>query len=251
MNASRFQNKTVIITGAGSGIGRAVVLRLVAEGASVLAIDVNEPGLKETVQLTSNPERVSIAVVSITDEQQVTEKVNEYITRQGQLDALINVAGILQVTRSTETTLEQFRSVIDINLVGTFLMCRICLPHLITTKGNIVNTASTSSFFGHPYMAAYAASKGAIVSLTKALAREYLLQGVRVNAIAPGGTATPIHANIKFPEGADFSLLSNLSLPDKRFAQPQEIAAVIAMLASQDGSFINGEVIRADGGVHS
>jgi NAD(P)-dependent dehydrogenase (short-subunit alcohol dehydrogenase family) len=177
--------------------------------------------------------------------------VNEYITRQGRLDVVLNVAGILRVISSTEVTLEQFKTVIDTNLIGTFLMCRICLPHLILTKGNIINTASTAAFFGHPYMAAYAASKGAIVSLTKSLAREYILQGVRVNAIAPGGTATPIHKSAIFPKDANLSIMSNLRMPDNRFGQPDEIAAVVAMLGSQDGSFINGEVIRIDGGVHS
>jgi NAD(P)-dependent dehydrogenase (short-subunit alcohol dehydrogenase family) len=239
------------VTGAGSGIGRAVVLRLVAEGASVLGIDVNETGLKETVELTSYPERVSIAVVSITDEQQIVEKINEYVTRQGHLDVLVNMAGILRVTISTETTLEEFRLVIDTNLIGTFLMCRVCLPHLLITKGNIVNAASVAGLFGHPYMAAYAASKGAIIALTKALAREYILQGVRVNAVAPGGIATPMHTSCPFPTGLNEILFSNLRLPDHRFGKSEDVAAVVAMLASHDGSFINGEVIRIDGGVHS
>ncbi len=239
------------MTGAGSGIGRAVVLRLVAEGASVLGIDVNETGLKETVELTSYPERVSIAVVSITDEQQIVEKINEYVTRQGHLDVLVNMAGILRVTISTETTLEEFRLVIDTNLIGTFLMCRVCLPHLLITKGNIVNAASVAGLFGHPYMAAYAASKGAIIALTKALAREYILQGVRVNAVAPGGIATPMHTSCPFPTGLNEILFSNLRLPDHRFGKSEDVAAVVAMLASHDGSFINGEVIRIDGGVHS
>jgi len=239
------------VTGAGSGIGRAVVLRLVAEGASVLGIDVNETGLKETVELTSYPERVSIVVVSITDEQQVVEKVNEYVTRQGHLDVLVNMAGILRVTLSTETTLEEFRLVIDTNLIGTFLMCRVCLPHLLITKGNIVNAASVAGLFGHPYMAAYAASKGAIIALTKALAREYILQGVRVNAVAPGGIATPMHTSCPFPTGLNEILFGNLRLPDHRFGKSEDVAAVVAMLASHDGSFINGEVIRIDGGVHS
>jgi len=247
---SRFLNKIAIVTGAGSGIGQAVVVRLVAEGASVLAIDVNETGLKATVQLTEFPERVSTAILSITDEQQVTEKVNEYVNQQGQLDVLVNMAGILRATISSETTLEQFRSIIDTNLVGTFLMCRVCLPHLVKSKGNIVNAASTSAFYGHPYMTAYAASKGAIVSMSKTLAKEYLYQGVRVNAVAPGGVATPLHTSFQFPENANLGLFANLSRSDKRFGLPNEVAAVVAMLASQDGAFITGEVIRIDGGVH-
>ncbi len=194
---------------------------------------------------------MSIVVVSITDEQQVTEKVNEYVTRQGHLDVLINMAAILQMTLSTETTLEQFRSVIDTNLIGTFLMCRICLPHLLLTKGNIVNAASTAGLFGHPYMAAYAASKGAVIALTKALAREYILQGVRVNAVAPGGITTPMHKSFQPPPDIDHRLFSTLHPPEGRFGQPEDVAAVVAMLASQDGCFIKGEIIRIDGGTHT
>ncbi|CAF1014400.1 unnamed protein product [Adineta steineri] len=248
---TRFQDKTVIVTGAGSGIGQAIVIRLVAEGAFVLGIDLNEAGLKQTTLLTSRPERVSIAVASVTDEQQITEKVNEYIARQGRLDVLINMAGIMCASIATDTTLEQFRSVIDTNLVGTFLMCRICLPHLLITKGNIVNAASTAGLHGHPYMVAYAASKGGVIALTKSLAREYIRQGVRVNAVAPGGTATPLVFTMKFPAGIDQSLFTNLQLPDRAMAQPSQIAAVVTMLASADGSFINGEVIRIDGGCHT
>ncbi len=194
---------------------------------------------------------MSIAVASVTDEQQITEKINEYVASQGRLDALVNMAGILRATLATDTTLEQFRSIIDTNLVGTFLMCRVCLPHLLITKGNIVNAASTAGLFGHPYMTAYAASKGAIIALTKTLAREYILQGVRVNAVAPASIDTPLVATIQFPVGINPILFSNLQLPDRRRGRPAEVAGVVAMLASQDGSFINGEVIRIDGGCHS
>ncbi len=225
-----------------------MVVRLVAEGASVLAIDINEAGLNETVQLTSHPEHVSVAVISVTDEQQVTEKVNDYVARQGHLDALINMAGILRTVLSTESTLEQFRSVIEINLVGTYLMCRVCLPHLLITKGNIINTASAAGRFGHPYMAAYASSKGAVIALTKSLAREYILQGVRVNGIAPGCVITPMTKTFQLPPNANQRLFDHSLLPNNQYGQPEQIAAVVAMLASHDGSYINGEVIQIDGG---
>lgn len=222
-----------------------------AEGASVLGIDLNEAGLQQTAQLTAHPDRVSIAVASVTDEQQITDKVNEYVARQGALDVLINMAGIMQTTLSTETTLEQFRAVLETNLVGAYLLCRVCLPHLLKTKGNIVNGASTAGLCGHAYMAAYSASKGGLIAMTRSLAREYLRQGVRVNAVAPGGTLTPLLGTIRFPETIDQSLLANIQLPDNRLAQPSQIAVVVAMLASEDGSFINGEVVRVDGGCHT
>ncbi len=238
------------MTGAGSGIGQAIVIRLIAEGASVLGIDINEDGLKQTSQLSSHPERMSLATVSITEEQQVIQKVNDYITLQGHLDVLVNAAGILRPSIATETSLDQFRSIIETNLVGAFLMCRTCLPHLLITKGNIVNIASTAGYFGHPYMIAYAASKGGMVALTSSLAREYILEGVRVNGVAPGGIDTPLVKNLQWPPNINYKLFSNLSLPDNRQGKPEEVASVVAMLASQDGAFINGEIIRVDGGVH-
>ena len=251
MVSGRFQDRIVIVTGAGSGIGQAVVVRLVAEGASVLGIDVNETGLKETQVLTSHPERVSYAAITVTDEQLVMDRVNAYVERHGRLDALVNMAGIIRGTLATDTPLDEFRLVIDTNLTGTFLMCRTCLPHLLKTKGNIVNCASVAGLHGHPYMIAYAASKGAVIALTKSLAREYILDGVRVNAVAPGGTSTPLIKSFQFLPGMNPSLLDSLQLPDRRLGQPEEIAAVVALLASRDGSFINGEVIRIDGGLHT
>lgn len=248
--AQRFQDKSVIVTGAGSGIGRAVAIRLIAEGASVLAIDLNEDGLKETQNATSNPERVTLAILSVTDEQGINEKVNNYATEQGHIDVLINVAGIIKCSHSTETTLEEFQTVLNTNLIGTFLMCRACLPHLIKTKGNIVNTASIAGICGHPYMAAYAASKGAVIALTKSLAREYISHDVRVNAVAPGGTLTPLVHTIQFPPDVNMALFAHFQLPKNRLALPEEIATVIATVASNDGSFINGEVLRIDGGVN-
>ncbi|CAF4979230.1 unnamed protein product [Rotaria sp. Silwood1] len=228
--ANRFHGKIAIVTGAGSGIGRAVVLRLVDEGAYVLGIDLNEAGLKETVQSSRHPERISIA---------------------GRLDVLVNVAGILLTGSIVDTSIEEFRSVLDTNLIGTFLMCRTCLPHLVTTKGNIINTASTAALHGHPFMSVYAASKGAIVAFTKSLAREYLLQDVRVNVVAPGGIDTPMNKNVRLPLDINNHLFDNLKMPNGRFGKTEDVAGVIAMLASQDGCFINGDIIRIDGGVHS
>ncbi|CAF0739835.1 unnamed protein product [Rotaria sordida] len=159
--------------------------------------------------------------------------------------------GILQATLSIDTTLEQFKTIIDINLIGTFLMYRVCLPQLLIIKGNIVNATSIAGLHGHSYTAAYAASKRAIIVSTKSFVREYILQGVHVNAIAPGDTLTTLLTFIQFSEGINQSLFSYFQLSDNRLGQPDEIAAVVAMLAPQDGSFINGEVIRIDESVNA
>jgi NAD(P)-dependent dehydrogenase (short-subunit alcohol dehydrogenase family) len=256
-NASRFENKTVIVTGAASGIGRAAVVRLVSEGAIALAVDRDASGLADTLTAATaaadHGGRVSAAVASVCDENEVRRAVGDFVTRERRLDVLVNMAGILRSSHTTETTLDQFMELIQVNLVGTFLFCREALPFLLEAKGNIVNAASTSVEFGHPYMAAYSASKGGIASMTHSMAWEFVRRGVRVNAIAPGGINTPMVQNTPagFPEGVDGQLLSHLVPPDQKFGAPENVAGVIAMLASADGAHINGEIIRIDGGVHS
>ncbi|MBS0323008.1 MAG: SDR family oxidoreductase [Proteobacteria bacterium] len=253
---NRFAQKTVIVTGAASGIGRATLIRLVSEGAIALAVDLNEDGLKESVKLAqsavSGGGRASHVVASIADEAAVKKIVADFVAKEGGLDVLVNMAGLIRVSHTPETSFEQFMSVLQINLGGTFLFCREALPHLIKRRGNIVNAASTSSYFGHPYMAAYAASKGGVAAMTHTLAWEFLKSGVRVNAVAPGGIATPLAQSVggMFPEGADQSLFGHLQ-PMAGFGQPENVAGVIAMLASADGAHVNGEVVRIDGGVHS
>lgn len=252
----RFQEKNFIITGAASGIGRACVLRLVSEGAQVLAVDLNSAGLEETrtlaQQQASNGGQVSLQQASVADETAVRQFVADFGARTGRLDGLINMAGFLRSSHTTETTLQSFLDILQVNLVGTFLCCREALPHLLKSGGNIVNAASTSAFFGHPYMAGYAASKGGVAALTKALAWEYLKRGVRVNAVAPGGIMTPLVENTPagLPENTDMSLLIHLT-PLTQFGQPEQVAAVVAMLASSDGSHMTGEIVRIDGGVHA
>ena len=254
--ASRFANKNVIVTGAASGIGRATVVRLVAEGANVLGVDLNAAGLDETVQLAqaaaAHGGTVASAVCSVADEAAVKQVVADFVTRAGRLDVLVNMAGYLRSSHTPETSLQSFLDIIQVNLVGTFLFCREALPHLLKSQGNIVNAASTSAYYGHPYMAAYSASKGGVAAMTHALAWEYLKQGVRVNAVAPGGIMTPLveATPAGFPEGVDTSLFGHLT-PMTRFGTPENVAGVIAMLASEDGAHMTGEIVRIYGGVHS
>ena len=246
----RFANRRLVVTGAASGIGRATVVRLIEEGASVIAVDVSADGLAETAALAGGG--VTCRSLSVADEPSVISLFRQ-ASQEGELHGLINLAGVLRATHTTETSLADFRAVLEVNLIGAFLCCREALPLLEKTGGAIVNAASTASFFGHPFMAAYAASKGGVAAMTKSLAWEYIKRGVRVNAVAPGGIATPMTAQIQtgFPEGVDLSLFMHLTRPDFQVGQPEQVASVIAMLASDDGAFMNGEIIRIDGGVHA
>jgi len=251
---ARFTNKIIIVTGAASGMGQAVALRLVAEGGTVIGVDTNEDGLRETAKQAGSAFRYLAG--SVAAEADVKRIVAQVAQEEGRLDVLVNMAGVLRACPTTDVTLEQFQTILNINLVGTFLFCREALPHLLKTGGNIVNAASTSARFGHPYMAAYAASKGGVYALTRTLAWEYLKQGVRVNAVAPGGIMTPMvmkQGEVMFQQvpDPDLTLLQHLTRVDGTYGRPESVAAVIAMLASDDGAFMTGEIVKVDGGVHN
>jgi len=254
----RFQDRHVIVTGGGSGIGRATVLRLLREAGTVHTVDVDEPGLKGTTELADAEgigERLTTAVLDIADEQAVDAGVRETVERFGGLDVLVNAAGILRAANTHECTLDMWNQVIGINLTGTFLMCRAAIPALLESKhAVIVNFSSTSAAFGHPYMSAYAASKGGIDAMTHALAVEYGKRGIRVSAVAPGSIQSGITDTTggMLPADTDWNLFAKMSpmLVDG-FAPPDVVASVIAMLASDDGAFVTGTAIRIDGGAHA
>lgn len=251
MNATRFEGKAALVTGAASGIGKATAERLAGEGADVACVDVNSGGLEETVAKVKALGRKALALeCDISDEERVKQTVAAAVSELGKLDVLCNVAGILRSEHTHELKLADWNRVIGINLTGTFLMCREALPHLLKTKGAIVNLASTSALGSHPWMAAYAASKGGVLSLSRSLSIEYIKQGVRVNAVIPGAIATPMHSQFQLPEGADFELLKG-AIPHIPYGGPETAAAVIAFLASDDASFVHGTEVRVDGGAMS
>jgi NAD(P)-dependent dehydrogenase (short-subunit alcohol dehydrogenase family) len=193
-------------------------------------------GLRETVSRAHTAAgaggRARYLVGSVAEEATARRVVADVLATEGKLDVLINMAGILRSEPTTSTSLGLFRQLLEVTPVGTFLFCREALPALLQTRGNIVNAASTSAQFGHPYMAAYSASKGGVFAMTRALAREYLKLGERMGEL-------------------DMSLFQHLSRPDGVFGKPESVAAVIAMLASDDGANLTAEVVKVDGGVHN
>ncbi len=254
----RFADRRVLITGAGSGIGRATVYRILSEGGTVVGADVNEAGLAETAARAAEQgaaDRFGTVRIDISDEISVQDGVATALRTLGGLDALINAAGILRSAHTHELSLADWNRIIATNLTGTFLMIRESLgPLLETGRGVIVNFASTSTFFAHPYMAAYAASKGGIMSMTHALAAEYAKQGLRVVAVAPGSISSDMTdgRGPGLPEDVDLQLFTKLMpMLGKGFASPDTVAGVVAMLASDDGAFITGTEVRIDGGTHA
>lgn len=261
---NRYDNRRVLITGGGSGIGQATVVRVLAEGGHVVAADVDQAGLAATRELATaagTEARLHTVLVDIADEGSVREAVAAAVAALGGLDLLVNAAGILRSSHTHETSLELFNKVIAVNLTGTFLMVREAIPALLDGDAPaVVNFSSTSASFAHPYMAAYAASKGGIQSMTHALAAEYSKQGIRFVAVAPGSISSGMtdgsgsskqNVGPGLPEDADYSLFTKLAPAlGQGFAGPEAVAGVVAMLGSQDGSFITGTEIRIDGGTH-
>jgi NAD(P)-dependent dehydrogenase (short-subunit alcohol dehydrogenase family) len=230
----RFEGRTAIVTGAASGIGRATVERLLAEGATVVAVDVRPPGTDGAIE-----------VVGDVADPATSERA---IEAAGPLHVLANVAGILRTARTHEHPLDTWDQVLAVNLTGTFLACRAAIPALLASGGGaIVNVASTAALAGHPWAAAYSASKGGVLALTKVLAVEYARDGLRANCVCPGSIDTPITGDFVFPEGVDTRLIKRMMALDHPRG-PETVAAAIAFLASDDAAHVNGESLRVDGG---
>ncbi|MFG3143080.1 SDR family NAD(P)-dependent oxidoreductase [Streptomyces sp. NPDC048243] len=259
---NRYEGRRALVTGGGSGIGQATVERMLAEGGHVVAADVSDAGLADTAaRAGAHAGRLTTVVVDVADEASVRGAVAEAVRLLGGLDVLVNAAGILRSAHTHTMPLADFHQVIAVNLTGTFLMIREALPHLLAGRESaVVNFSSTSAAFAHPYMAAYAASKGGIQSMTHALASEYGKQGVRFTAVQPGSISSGMtdgsgasrrSVGPGLPADADRSLFAKLAPAlGEGFAGPEAVAGVVAMLASEDGRFITGTEVRIDGGTH-
>lgn len=244
----RFEGKVALVTGAAGGIGRATALRLGAEGARVHAVDVDLDGLGETVSLAEQGGAEIVgARCDVTDEAAVRENVDACVGRFGRLDSLCNIAGILLLDHFPAIAADRFRRVLEVNIVGPFMLTQAALPHLLESQGSIVNVSSTSALAGMPYGAAYGTSKGAVSAFTRTIAVEYGKKGVRCNAVNPGSIMTAMAGPGVIPDDADMRLVMRAQPLDEP-RPPEVVAGVIAMLASEDGAHVNGEEIRVDGG---
>jgi meso-butanediol dehydrogenase/(S,S)-butanediol dehydrogenase/diacetyl reductase len=238
-----FQNKRALVTGAASGIGAAVVSLLIKGGATVFAVDIDAERIDSFA--AGAGDNVIPHVANLADRQHVEAMVSSAVARMGGLDILINNAGIGSLARATNLDPDEWRRVMAIDLDAVFLAARVALPHLIKSKGAIVNTASISGMAADYGFTAYNTAKAAVIGLTRVLAIDYAAQGVRVNAVSPGYTATPLVGLMPPSVVAEYTA----RIPMGRPGRADEIAEVIAFLASDRASYMTGQNIAVDGGI--
>jgi len=244
----RLKDKVALITGGASGIGRATAELFAQEGARVAVADYSKEGGQDTVKAIQEAGGDAMFTpVDVSDSAQVARLVDAVLQAYGRIDILFNGAGILYYGTVLDTDEQAWNRVLSINLTGTYLCCRAVLPHMIRQGGgSIINVASTVG--AHDACAnavAYVTSKGGVTLFTKAIAIDHAKQGVRVNALVPGATDTPMIRNAIAPEALEALAASH---PIGRLGRPEELAKAVLFLASDDASFVTGTAMYVDGG---
>lgn len=247
----RFEDKTAIVTGAGSGIGLATTQRLATEGATVIMADVRDAD-DEAAGIIESGNTVRFVLTDVSQESQVRALVDEVVSSHGRVDILVNNAGIAFARTVPDTTLEEWDRLMNVNLKGVFLCSRAVIPIMQRQGGGvIVNVSSEQGLVGASENAAYTATKGGVIQLTKSMAIDHGQDGIRVNCVCPGPVKTPLFdrfvESVEDPETELRNFVEATIL--KRLGRPEEIASVIAFLASEESSYMAGSVVVADGGL--
>ena len=243
---ARDEGPVAVVTGAGSGIGRATALRLAADGFRVTLAGRRRPALQQTADLIGTPDPL-VAVCDVTDAGAVDAMVSATGRAFGRIDVVVNNAGISLTSAFEQVTLTAWREVMAADVESVVLVTQAALPFLLERGGSVVNVASVAGLGGDAGMTGYNAAKGALVNLTRSLAVELAGRGVRVNAVAPSLTSTDATADIPAEDVAEFLR----RIPMGRAAEPAEVADVIAFLAGHDARFVTGVVLPVDGGLRA
>lgn len=252
-SSGSFDGKVVAITGAASGMGAACARAFAQLGATVAIIDIDEANAHAVANeiAADDTALVELTIGDIASSKFCTEAIGEIVAKHQQLDVLVNAAGTIHRADALGTTDADWRRVMGVNIDGMFYMSRAAIDHMRTQgRGAIVNFGSIWGGVGSTGATAYCVSKGAVHQLTRAMALDHVEQGIRINAVAPGEVRTPMLSSQRAtpPTEADLQALADATIPMKRLADPAEIANAVVFLASDDASYITGEILHIDAG---
>lgn len=245
------KGKNIIVTGGGSGIGRAICRRLAEEGVNVGVFDLNPEGAEQTVSQASDTAGTARGfVLDVSDYDLCKQRVGEFESAIGPTDVLVNCVGWDRVEPFLETDPEMWRKIVAINLYGPLNMCHVVLPGMVERGGGkVVSLSSDAGRVGSFGESVYAAAKGGVIAFTKSVARELARKGVVLNVVSPGPTDTPLYKEIQTDANPKLSEALIRAIPMRRLGQPEDHAGMVALLCSDEASYITGQVISISGGL--
>lgn len=245
----KFEGKSVVVTGAASGVGRETAIGFAGEGARVFGIDINEAGLEATKDAANAAGGdMMFSITDITSRDNCHAAVAQVVEAFGGIDVLCNVAGVAKSHHVVDVTEDEWRLIMGVNLDGMFWLSQAAIPHLLERNGNVVNVASNAGLMGQAYTVPYCASKGAVINMTRAFAMEFVKQDLRFNVVCPGGMMTGLTENYSMPDDVDFDLMSNY-MGHRGMAGPDTAANAILWIASDEASRCTGTILSVDGGL--